>query len=209
MNSNPKKMVSSGYDKIAETYLKWTTGSSLRQYWLHEISSKLAPSARILELGCGAGVPVAQYFQNKGFQVVGVDGSSRQIELAQQNSPRSEFINGDMTTIDFSDASFDAVTAFYSIIHVPRTEHHKLLRRILFWLKPGGLTLLCMGHDDLPDMEEEWLGTKMFFSHFDAKTNIKSIEETGFEIVRSEIVGEQENGKTVNFLWVFARRPNA
>ncbi len=208
MNRDLKKIVSSGYDEIAETYLHWTAGSSLRQYWLNEISSMLPPDARILDLGCGAGVPVATHFESLGFDVAGVDGSLRQIALARQNAPRSKFVHEDMTSIDFNPSSFDAVTAFYSITHVPRDEHQELLDRMLGWLKPGGLMLASMGYDDLPDRTEKWLDTEMFFSHFDATTNAALIESAGFDIVRSEVIGEVENGETVRFLWVIARRPN-
>jgi SAM-dependent methyltransferase len=50
-----------------------------------------------------------------------------------------------MITLSFPVASFDAVAAFYSLIHVPRDEQAGLLRAIAVWLQPGGLLIAGMG----------------------------------------------------------------
>jgi 2-polyprenyl-3-methyl-5-hydroxy-6-metoxy-1,4-benzoquinol methylase len=207
MCSDAKQIVASGYDEIAETYLRWTAGSSLRQHWLDAIKPTLLPNARVLDLGCGAGVPVARQLAEQGYIVVGIDGSPRQIALARVNEPRAEFIVADMTKVEFDPMSFDAVTAFYSITHVPRDEHRLLLSRIWTWLKPGGVFLASLGHDETPAWTGEWLGTTMFFSHFGAAINVELVKQAGFAISGSEIIGEVENGTEVRFLWVMARRP--
>ena len=207
MSADIKKVVASGYDEIAETYLRWTSNSPLRQHWLDATISGLPPKARVLDLGCGAGIPVARQLADHGCDVVGVDESRRQIALASQNEPRGTFIAADMTKVAFDAMSFDAVTAFYSITHVPRDEHLTLLTKITTWLKPGGLFLANLGYHDCPAWTGEWLGTTMFFSHFDAATNRVLIEESGLEIERAEVIGEEENGELVRFLWVVAHRP--
>jgi SAM-dependent methyltransferase len=207
MNPDLKKVVASGYDEIAETYLRWTSDASIRQHWLDALISALPPKARVLDLGCGAGIPVARQLADHGCDFVGVDGSQRQIALASENEPRGKFIVADMTTVEFESMSLDAVTAFYSITHIPRNEHLVLLKRIQTWLKPGGLFLASLGYGDSPGWSGKWLGTTMFFSHFDAATNRALVEEAGLEIERAEVFGEEENGEMVRFLWIVAHRP--
>jgi SAM-dependent methyltransferase len=206
MDSDPKKLVASGYDAIAETYLRWTAASPIRRHWLDALIAVLPAKAHILDLGCGAGVPVARQLSDQGFAVHGVDASERQIALARENAPRADFTRADMTTVEFEPIAFDAVTAFYSITHVPREEHPALLRRLWGWLKPGGLLLVSLGCDDSPAWRGEWLGTTMFFSHFDAAANLALVRQAGFAIERSDIIGEMEHGKDTRFLWVIARR---
>jgi hypothetical protein len=46
----------------------------------------------------------------------------------------------------------------------------------------------------------------MFFSHFDARTNRDMVERAGFEILDAEVLAEDEDGTTVEVLWVVARR---
>ncbi len=164
----------------------------------------LPPNARVLDLGCGAGVPVATRLAERGCTVVGVDSSQRQIALARMNEPRASFIASDMTMVEFDAMSFDAVIALYSITHVPRDEHQRLLNRIRTWLKPNGLFLSSLGYNDSPAWTGKWLGTTMFFSHFDAVVNRALIKNAGLKIEREEIVGEDENGEITRFLWVIA-----
>jgi cyclopropane fatty-acyl-phospholipid synthase-like methyltransferase len=118
--------------------------------------------------------------------------------------PDAEFIHADMTAIDFSPRSFDAVAAFYSITHVPREEHASLFRRIADWLKPDGFLIASLGSAGCADWVGEWLGTEMFFSHYDANTCERLVREAGFDIERAEIVDQDD--EDARFLWVIARR---
>ena len=82
--------------------------------------------------------------------------------------PPAQFIQADMTAVALPSGAFDAVSAFYSITHVPRDEHGGLLRRIAGWLKPGGRFLASFGVTPLNGCQDDWLGTTMFFSHHGA-----------------------------------------
>jgi ubiquinone/menaquinone biosynthesis C-methylase UbiE len=137
---DPKQIVSQGYDRVAERHAEWAgcIRREERSRYTSVLLTKLPPGAAVLELGCGAGIPTTRQLAER-FAVTGVDISARQVRLAQQNVPVAKFICTDMTHLEFPPESFDAVTAFYSIIHVPRQEQPKLLRDIAMWLRPGGL----------------------------------------------------------------------
>jgi SAM-dependent methyltransferase len=109
---DPKAIVARGYDFVAETYLEQHGRSQVRDRWLDELIRRLPPRARVLDLGCGAGVPVALRLTERGFDVLGIDVSIRQIELARINVPAAEFLQADMTGVGFAPASFDAIAAF-------------------------------------------------------------------------------------------------
>jgi SAM-dependent methyltransferase len=188
MTRNPKSVVARGYDILAATYLERYGHSRVRDRWLDELIARLPEDARVLDLGCGAGVPVARQLTERGFDVVGVDGSISQIELARRNVPVAEFMHADMTDVDFVSASFDAVAAFYSITHVPREEHATLLRRIVNWLKPGGLFVASLGSGECPGWTGEWSGAEMFFSHYDAGANERLVRDAGLKIEHAELV---------------------
>lgn len=206
-SSDPSRLVAAGYDEIADEYFERFGSSSVRDYWLSELTALLPEQggARVLDLGCGAGIPLARHLAAMGHYVLGVDGSARQIALARRNTPLADFIHADMTTVDLRAASFDAVAAFYSITHVPRARHPRLLKQIVEWLRPGGVFVGSLGADSLPDWTGPWLGTEMFFSHYEAGTNIALLREAGFAVERMEQV-DQDNDQA-RFLWVVARRP--
>lgn len=99
---DPKRIVADGYDQIAETFLAWAQrGSSVvRERYLQALRTQLPDGARVLDLGCGAGVPVARRLAER-FDVTGVDISRRQIELARENVPNATFIQANMTALAF------------------------------------------------------------------------------------------------------------
>ncbi len=206
--TDPKKIVARGYDSITQSYLQLieSMGPAVREKYLNVISESLPGGARILELGCGAGVPITSRLAGQ-FRVVGVDISREQLKLAARNVPQADFILADMAGLSFPEATFDAVAAFYSITHLPRDEHHDLLANIYRMLRPGGLLVATMGAGDNPDMvDPDWYGAPMFFSHFDGQTNENLINETGFKIISAEDEWEKEFSRPVCFRWFVARK---
>lgn len=116
-------------------------------------------------------------------------------------------MQADLTEIQFPDASFEGVAAFYAISHVPREEHAQLFSRIASWLTPGGLFLATLGASDSPDWLGEWLGAPMFFSSHDAETNRSLLRAAAFELLFDEVLETREPEGAVSFLWVIAQRP--
>jgi SAM-dependent methyltransferase len=208
---DPKRIVAEGYDAISERYLAWSDlrPSATRLRYLG-LALELTPAGSdVLELGCGAGVPMTAALA-EGRTVTGIDISATQIAAARRNVPGATFTQADMTALDFEPASFDAVVAFYALTHVPRDEQGDLLGRIRRWLRPGGLFLASMGADDEPgDVEADWLGVDMYFSHYGAKANRRLVERAGLVIERAEIAVEPEDRHDARFLWIVARAPAA
>jgi len=206
---DPKRVVASGYDAMAERYLAWSDlrPSAARLRYLALADALIPAGADVLDLGCGAGIPMTATLA-VGRTVTGVDISAAQIALARANVPSATFLQTDLATLDFPSGSFDAVVAFYSLTHVPRAEHAALFGRIRSWLRPGGVFVASLGVEDSPDeVEADWLGVDMFFSHFSARVNRRLVAEAGFEIERADVVTEPEDRHDARFLWVVARAP--
>ncbi len=205
---DPRRIVADGYDAIAERYFEWSDArpSATRLAWLARADALIPSGTDVLDLGCGAGVPMTRRLA-AGRRVTGVDLSRRQIALARVNVPAATFRQADMTALNLAPASVDAVTAFYSLTHVPRADLPGLLADIHGWLRPDGLLLASMGADDAPDeVEPDWLGVPMFFSHHGAKRNRALVEAAGFEVIEATIDVEPEDRHDARFLWVVARR---
>jgi SAM-dependent methyltransferase len=208
---DPKRVVAAGYDAMAERYLAWSDlqPSATRLQYLALAQDLIPLGADVLDLGCGAGIPMSATLA-AGRSLTGVDISAVQIALARANVPSATFVQADVTTLDFPSGSFDAVVAFYSLTHVPRAEHAALFGRIRTWLRPGGLFLASLGVEDSPDeIEADWLGVDMFFSHFSARVNRRLIAEAGLIVERAVVVAEPEDRHDARFLWVVARAPSA
>ncbi|WP_086666687.1 class I SAM-dependent methyltransferase [Lentzea kentuckyensis] len=199
-----KKIVEAGYDSIAEHYLTWSAqiADDPRAHYLDELDRRLGDHAKVLELGCGAGVPSTRKLAER-HDVLGVDLSQQQLDLARANVPNARFEKADMTALDFPDGEFDAIAAFYSILHVPRAEQPALIAKIARWLKPGGLFLASLGVGT-PDVTENWLGVEMFFGSNTPARNRELLAEH-LEIVVDDLVTMHEPDPAT-FHWVLARK---
>lgn len=128
---DPKRIVADGYDVIGDEYAKQVAESDQddRQRYTRVFVDSLPSGSRVLDLGCGAGLPTTIRLAER-FRVTGVDISERQISRARWNVPNATFVHADMASVDFPPAAFDGVVAFFSIVHVPRDEHSSLLRAV-------------------------------------------------------------------------------
>lgn len=199
-----KKIVEAGYDAMAEHYLTWSAQISddPRLHYLADFDSRLDDNAKVLELGCGAGVPVTKKLAER-HDVLGIDLSRQQLELAEANVPTARFEKADMTELDFPDGTFDGIAAFYSILHVPRAEQPGLIAKIARWLKPGGLFLASLGVGT-PDVTETWLGVEMFFGSNTPDANRELLGEH-LEIITDDLVTMHEPDPAT-FHWVLTRK---
>lgn len=173
------EIVEKGYDEVAERYLKEKDESTL--IFAKELEKHLKPHSKILDAGCGAGYPIAKYLSEK-FEVYGIDISEKQIELAKKLVPKAKFKKADMADPRFENETFDGIICMYALIHVNRKKHLEILKRFYNLLKHPGYLMICMGLGEF-EGEEEYLGHKMFWSHYGQKTNIELLKKAGFEII--------------------------
>ena len=191
MSTSFKKAVETGYNRVAERYLATKDREDPATLAiLEDLARDLPPGSPVLDLGCGAGVPVTRWLARR-FAVTGVDVSARQLELASRHIPAANFVKVDMTDLDFAPESFDAVVAFHSIIHVPRVEHPALLGKIHWWLRLSGVFFAtrALGAWEREEQGregwEDW-GAPMRWSHHDGETSLALLREAGFAVEHAE-----------------------
>jgi SAM-dependent methyltransferase len=204
--TDARRIVESGYDSSAERYLEWSARieDDPRLSFLGELTDRLEAGAAVLDLGCGAGVPCTAVLAER-HDVLGVDVSAAQLGLARRNVPGARFEQADMAEASFPAASLDAVTAFYSVLHVPRERQGDLFARIAAWLRPGGWFLAALGCSEANGVEPDWLGTPMFFSSHNAAENRRLLEAAGFTLLVDETVTMHEPEGPATFHWVLGR----
>lgn len=200
-----KRLVAAGYDRIADDYLagKAPLGEQSAAL-LCGLTAGLDPQARVLDLGCGAGVPVTSWLAAR-HRVVGVDFSARQLALAREHVPTAALLRADMGALHFAPASFDAIVSLYAIIHLPREDQPALLAAIARWLKPGGRFLATWAIGAWEGREDDWLGwgAPMWWSHHDEATSLRLLREAGFTVERAE---RREGAE--RWLWALCQMTN-
>lgn len=201
-SSNDKaiEIVRSGYDRIPRRYL---VEREKIDNWkeIEAFCSKLPSNAKILDVGCGTGVPIARYLIDRGFEMVGIDLSNEMVSIAQRKVPGGRFLQMNMTDMEFPSESFDGLISCYAVFHVPRNKHAAIFQSFYKILKPDGFMLASVGASEWEEVEE-YYGVDMFWSHFDPTTTQSLITEAGFDIEFNRTV---ENGGEVHN-WVLARK---
>lgn len=154
--------------------------------------SSLTPPARVLDLGCGSGLPTAKQLVDAGIEVVGVDESAVMLELAAEQAPGGQYLRRDMREI--SDlGEFDAAAVFFALIMLPRRDIPPLLERLRAVLRGPKLLALAMVLGDFDELPISFLGAPAAATAYPPDELALVVERAGFEILDvTEVEAEAE-----------------
>jgi ubiquinone/menaquinone biosynthesis C-methylase UbiE len=209
---DPRRLVASSYDAIYDRYVEWGGGHAERRR--EAIDAVLAdglvsPGGTVLDLGCGTGQLATAYLVERGLRVTGVDISVSSVAAARRAVPGAQFMAADMAELELPGESLDLVTAFYSIIHLPRDLHAGLFAAISRWMRPGGVLVASLATRASENVAQDWLGAPMYWSSWDADTNERLVHQAGLEVIGADIETSLEDGIEVSFQWLTGRKPLA
>jgi SAM-dependent methyltransferase len=199
-----RALVRRGYDAISRAYraddgaAHPSTDEDPGRYlgWVAELAGLIPERARVVDLGCGAGIPGTLALTRHGLTVLGVDFSPVQLGRARALVPGASFVRADMAEFQLRPASVDAVTAFYSLIHVPLADQRALLPRIRGWLRPGGYLLAIVGAAWWTGIEHH-LGADMFWDHGDTGAYLRWLRDDGFTPLWHRFIPEGNLGHSL------------
>lgn len=205
--TDPKDLVRRGYDALSWHYRADDADDGTYGPWLATLRERLPAGARVLDLGCGCGIPVARWLADASHAVTGVDFSPVQLERARRLVPTARFVLADATQVAFPTAAFDAVVCLYMLFHLPLHEQPVLLGRIAGWLRPGGWLLATAAQRTWTGIEDGWLGgpAPMWWSHAGVATYRDWIHRAGLELAGEELVPDRYGTGSHPLFW--ARRP--
>lgn len=199
-----RALVRRGYDTISLAYRSddgtgaASSAEDVSRYagWTAELAGRLPPAARVVDLGCGAGIPATRDLAGYGLQVLGVDFSAVQLRRAHQLVSEARFVQADMTAFSLRPATVDAVVSFYALIHVPLADQQALFPRVREWIRPGGYFLAIVGAGRWTGTEE-YLGTEMFWDHADIDTYRRWFAAAQLAPIWDRYVAEGDSGHSL------------
>jgi cyclopropane fatty-acyl-phospholipid synthase-like methyltransferase len=185
--------------------------------YVDRVLEGLPPGAKVLDLGCGTGTPIAEYMVRRGYRVTGVDQSEKMLEIAKKVVPEAEFIHGDMVEVELA-GRFAAAVAWDSVFHVERKHHPAIYRKLADALEIGGRLLLTVGgsdggagaeggsapgdHSGAEGFTSEMFGHTFFYSGYAPQVARQKLEAEGFEVE----VWEVDDPSSRGHIAVIARR---
>ncbi len=206
-----RSLVRKGYDDIALRYSHLAAAvpaSHPRRERTSTLLARLPARSAILDVGCGAGVPVAAEILRHGHDYIGIDVSPRQIELARGQVPGGDFRCADVLDQSFEDETFDALVALYAITHVPRDRWGELISAFRCWLRPGGILLVNVPHGDSPGwLEEDFLGldSTNWTNGYGIEATLKMLTAAAFDVVEALPLADDDSSPN-GWIWVTATK---
>lgn len=132
------------YERRALAWDKDRPRSLYEKPWLDRFAAAIGGSGRLLDLGCGAGEPIAAYFIAAGLTLVGVDYSDAMIALARRRYPQAEWLVRDMRQLDLT-GRFDGIYSWDGFFHLSVAEQRAALPDLADRIGDGGAMLLTVG----------------------------------------------------------------
>lgn len=139
------------YDEIAA----WFTAArnpAIGAPDLAALAETLPPCARVLDLGCGDGIPVSQLLLREGLDLTALDSSPEMIARYRANFPGVPARCVRVQDARFAPESFEAVVAWGVLFHLAEAEQATAIEKIAQWVRPGGRFLFTSG--DVPGVAE-------------------------------------------------------
>jgi SAM-dependent methyltransferase len=208
-----KDRTRAGYDAVADRYAleigDELPHKPLDRALLRALVDVTGTSGRYADIGCGPG-HVSRYLAGLGAPVTGIDLSPAMIAKARADVPDVTFETGDMTALECPDGSFDAIVAFYSLIHLDDDSIGTACREFARVLRPDGRALVAFHEGEETKHLSEWWGHEvdLDFRFLSEGTVSSRLTEAGLEIEamlrRSPYVGFEVETTRV---YLQARKP--
>ena len=157
-----------------------------------------ASGKRLLDVASGPGY-VAAAAAERGAEVIGVDFAAAMVAEASRRYPEVKFQEGDAEELPFPDASFDAVTMNFGLLHLGRPERAlaeacRVLRRggrfaFTVWAKPEearGFAIVLGAIQKHGNMNVPLPSGPPFFRFSDAEECRRALLASGTSESRSE-----------------------
>ena len=153
--------------------------------WLDRFAAQLPRRAHILDLGCGAGEPIARHLIERGFRVTGLDSAPPLVALCRERFPDQEWLVGDMRTLGLG-RTYDGLLACHSFLHLSAEDQRAMFARFAVHPRGGGALMFTSG-PEAGESISRWQGEPLFHASLDPAEYRALLAANGFEVVESRL----------------------
>jgi ubiquinone/menaquinone biosynthesis C-methylase UbiE len=134
------------YEAAAAEFDRMRDRRLVEAAWLARFRALVPAGAPVLDLGCGAGEPIAAFLLAQGRAVTGLDFAPAMLRLARSRFPAARWIEGDMRVLDLP-GRFHGIVAWDSFFHLTAADQRAMFPVFARHLAPGGALLFTSGPD--------------------------------------------------------------
>jgi len=156
--------------------------SLMERGYLTEVVTRLRPGARVLDLGCGAGEPIARFFIERGFDFTGIDAAPAMIAICKERFPNAAWAEADMRGLVLP-FRFDALIAWDSFFNLTRDEQRSMFPVFRKHIAPAGVLLFTSGPRDGEAIGDLY-GNPLFHASLAPDEYRSLLQGSGYRVLR-------------------------
>ena len=195
--------MSSGAEEIISLYERhaaaWERSRNSDRFieteWMNRFLALLPPRSVILDIGCGSGRPLAEFFIENGFRVVGVDSSRTLISNCRARFPTQRWIVADMRTLSLN-RKFQGIIAWDSFFHLSH-EHQRAMFAIFSEHAAPGAALIFTTGTEHSEAIGSFHGERLYHASLSSDEYRELLGSHGFRVVCHQIDDPDCGGHTV------------
>jgi ubiquinone/menaquinone biosynthesis C-methylase UbiE len=164
-----------------------TEATAIHRFFF-DISKDYIKGKNVLDVGCWTG-GYEVFINNYARQITAIDIEERALKVAKKSFPGTKFLKASVLNLPFPNRSFDVVTLWAVIEHIPRGTETKALKEINRVLKQKGI--LCLN-----TMNDYWLSKLLdpaYFlkghRHYKIEVLKGMLDKTGFKVLKIFVNG--------------------
>jgi SAM-dependent methyltransferase len=149
--------------------------------WLDRFADLAGPGTDLLDIGCGAGDPIARYLIKRGHRITGVDSAPQLLALAGARFPDHTWIEADMRSLALG-RHFGGLIAWCSLFHLIAQAQRAMVPILAAHALPGAPLLFTSG----PATGEAigtFEGEPLYHASLDPGDYRDLLGDAGFEVV--------------------------
>ncbi len=183
------------YERHAQAWDAARGRTLFERPWLERFLAAAPPDLPILDLGCGAGEPIAGFMIDHGRRVTGVDSSATAIALCRARFPDESWIVADMRALALP-TRFGGIVAWDSFFHLTPEDQRAMFARFAAHAAPGAALLFTSG----PKAGEAigaFEGEALYHASLDAAEYRALLEAQGFAVLAHTVEDPACGGHTI------------
>jgi SAM-dependent methyltransferase len=169
------------YDRHAKAWDGERGRALVERAWLDRFTALIPRGGRVLDIGCGAGEPIARHLIEGGYEVTGADSSPAMIDLCRARFPDRTWIVADMRGLALG-RHFDGLLAWDSFFHLTADDQRRMFEVFAAHAAPDAALMFTSG----PRAGEaigRYRGEPLYHASLDGTEYRLLLSEIGFKVV--------------------------